>query len=34
MVKAVFAAALGAAVGAVLWQTLPDLKRYVRISRM
>ncbi|MFF8958185.1 DUF6893 family small protein [Streptomyces sp. NPDC014894] len=34
MVRTVLVAALGAAVGAVLWQTLPDIKRYLRISRM
>ncbi|WP_425608769.1 DUF6893 family small protein [Streptomyces albipurpureus] len=34
MLKTVFATALGAVVGAIVWQTLPDLKRYLRISRM
>ncbi|WP_373305647.1 DUF6893 family small protein [Streptomyces inusitatus] len=34
MLKTVFATALGAAAAVVLWQSLPDLKRYLRISRM
>ncbi|MFF6975463.1 MULTISPECIES: DUF6893 family small protein [Streptomyces] len=34
MLKTLLITAAGAAVGAVLWQSLPDLRRYLRISRM
>lgn len=34
MVKTLLVTAAGAAVGVVLWQILPDVKRYLRISRM
>ncbi|MFE7133043.1 DUF6893 family small protein [Streptomyces sp. NPDC057638] len=34
MVKSVAITAAATAVGVLLWQTLPDLKRYLRISRM
>ncbi|WP_443077698.1 DUF6893 family small protein [Streptomyces sp. SP17BM10] len=34
MLRKLFCAALLAGFGALVWQSLPDLKRYVRISRM
>ncbi|MFD9721773.1 DUF6893 family small protein [Streptomyces sp. NPDC056500] len=34
MLKTVFLGAVGALVGAIVWQSLPDLKRYLRISQM
>ncbi|MFI1825795.1 DUF6893 family small protein [Streptomyces sp. NPDC020412] len=34
MLKTLLVTAAGAAIGVVIWQTLPDLKRYLRISRM
>ncbi|WP_442911031.1 DUF6893 family small protein [Kitasatospora sp. NBC_01266] len=34
MLKFLFRGALLAGVGALVWQSLPDLKRYLRIMRM
>lgn len=34
MLRKLFCAALLAGIGAVVWQSLPDLRRYLRISRM
>ncbi|WP_420492725.1 DUF6893 family small protein [Kitasatospora camelliae] len=34
MLKVLFGGALGALFAAVVWQTLPDLRRYLRILRM
>ncbi|MFI1865394.1 MULTISPECIES: DUF6893 family small protein [Streptomyces] len=34
MLKTVFGTALAAVVGVLIWQTLPDIKRYLQISRM
>ncbi|MFD7449174.1 DUF6893 family small protein [Kitasatospora sp. NPDC059827] len=34
MLRKLFCAALLAGIGALVWQSLPDLKRYLRISRM
>ncbi|MFJ3788611.1 DUF6893 family small protein [Kitasatospora sp. NPDC090091] len=34
MLKNVFCVAVVAAVAALVWQSLPDLKRYLRIMRM
>ncbi|MFE5587024.1 DUF6893 family small protein [Kitasatospora sp. NPDC056531] len=34
MLRKLFCAALLAAIGALVWQSLPDLKRYLKISRM
>ncbi|MFF2614317.1 DUF6893 family small protein [Kitasatospora sp. NPDC058046] len=34
MLRKLFCAALLAGIGALVWQNLPDLRRYVRISRM
>ncbi|MGF1427185.1 DUF6893 family small protein [Kitasatospora sp. LaBMicrA B282] len=34
MLKFLFRCAVAAGVGAFVWQSLPDLKRYLRITRM
>ncbi|MFF7637777.1 DUF6893 family small protein [Kitasatospora sp. NPDC008050] len=34
MLKVLFRGALLAALGALVWQNLPDLKRYLRMLRM
>ncbi|MFI6111256.1 DUF6893 family small protein [Kitasatospora sp. NPDC051164] len=34
MLRKLFCTALLAGLGALVWQSLPDLKRYLRISRM
>ncbi|MFD4658569.1 DUF6893 family small protein [Kitasatospora sp. NPDC058444] len=34
MLRKLFCVALLAAIGALLWQSLPDIKRYLHISRM
>ncbi|EDY51981.1 DUF6893 family small protein [Streptomyces clavuligerus] len=34
MLKAVVGTALAGAIGLVLWRTMPDIRRYLEISRM
>ncbi|MFE4971626.1 DUF6893 family small protein [Kitasatospora sp. NPDC056651] len=34
MLRKLICAALLAGIGAAVWQSLPDLRRYLRISRM
>ncbi|WP_407697901.1 DUF6893 family small protein [Streptomyces kaniharaensis] len=34
MLKKLFGAVLVAAIGALVWQAMPDIKRYLRIARM
>ncbi|MFD8705005.1 DUF6893 family small protein [Kitasatospora sp. NPDC059648] len=34
MLRKLFGAALLAGIGALVWHSLPDLKRYMKISRM
>ncbi|MFJ9770521.1 DUF6893 family small protein [Kitasatospora sp. NPDC101157] len=34
MLRKLIGAALLAGIGALVWQSLPDLKRYLKISRM
>ncbi|GLF95411.1 DUF6893 family small protein [Streptomyces yaizuensis] len=34
MLRAVIGTALAGAIGVVLWRTMPDIKRYLEISRM
>ncbi|MGW2371100.1 MULTISPECIES: DUF6893 family small protein [Kitasatospora] len=34
MLRKLFCAALLAGLGALVWQSLPDLQRYLKISRM
>ncbi|MFF0416157.1 DUF6893 family small protein [Kitasatospora sp. NPDC004745] len=34
MLRRLFCAGLLAGIGVLVWQSLPDLKRYLRISRM
>ncbi|WP_374106074.1 hypothetical protein [Kitasatospora sp. RG8] len=34
MVRKLFCAALLAGIGALVWQSLPDIRRYLKISRM